>query len=172
METPNCPVCGKVMIYNAEGLLRNPKAPTFKCSDRDCKFQFDKIKKSYVLSEYITGVWVDDQGRDKNPPTGQNEPLRASGGTYVKRDSFPKKEIKTTMDYKAGQIQKAQDAKEESIKIASSGRDAVLIVTSMYKDSTFSDEQMKAKITEWRDWMYKNIYTMDDATYKALNVPF
>ena len=166
-----CPVCGKIMVYNAEGLQKNPKSPTFKCSDRDCKHQYDKTKKAYILSEFITGVWVDDQGKDKNPATGQITP---QGALQQPRsyDSFPKKDIKTTMDYKARQISGFQDSKEESIKIMSSGRDAVIIVTEMYKDSTFSDEQIQEKILFWRDWMYKNVYTMDADTYKLLNVPF
>lgn len=68
-------------------------------------------------------------------------------------------DIKKTMEFKAKQIKKAQDNKEESIKIASSGRDAVLVVTNyreLYKD--LSEEDIKEKLIEWRKWCYVNLY--------------
>ena len=35
-----------------------------------------------------------------------------------------------------------------------------------------SDEQIKAKITEWRDWFYSSIYSMSEDDYKRMNPPF
>lgn len=50
-----CPVCEQPMIQQTN--KKNPKAPDWKCSDRNCKFQFDKQKGTWVVSEYITGAW-------------------------------------------------------------------------------------------------------------------
>jgi len=51
------------------------------------------------------------------------------------------------MDYKGTQIAKSQANKENSIKIASCGRDAVLIATTCKPRlfSKISDEEMKRK---------------------------
>jgi hypothetical protein len=156
METPMCPVCGKIMVYNAAGLQRNAKSPTFKCSNQDCKFQLDKKTGNYIISEFITGVWVDEQGKDKNSTTGQNTP---QGALQQPRsyDSFPKKEVKTVMDYKQRQIGESQSNKNEGIRLSGSCRDATMIVTTFYKDCTFSDEQIKEKILFWRSWFYKDV---------------
>lgn len=87
-------------------------------------------------------------------------------------DPMPKKDIKNTIDYKSRQIAGFQDDKQESMRLFSSGRDAVMIVTEMYKGSTFSDEQIKEKIMEWRKFFYQKVYKMSDDEYKSLNVPF
>jgi hypothetical protein len=159
METPNCPVCGEIMIYNKEGLERNPKAPTFKCSDRQCKRQLDKNTGNYVVSEYITGLWVDDPNQPKNAPQANSRAYRPTQATMVQR-----KEFQNTMDYKATQIEKAQAAKEDSMRLFSSGRDSVLIVTSLYPELTLDggdlskEDLIKDKIKEWRKYFYNNVY--------------
>ena len=87
----------------------------------------------------------------------------------------PPKEYKTTMDYKGEQIRKAMDDKQEAIKISSAGRDAVLIFTSCYHPigvEKISDDKIKSEIIKWRDWLYKEVYTMSDNKYKELNNPF
>lgn len=50
-----CPVCGKPMNPQLE--KRNPNSPDWKCSDKNCKFQFDKESKKWVPSQFITGLW-------------------------------------------------------------------------------------------------------------------
>lgn len=82
----------------------------------------------------------------------------------------PPADFKRTMDYKGDQIAKSQKAKEDSIRIASSGRDAVLITTTFYKPSIFkksmTDEEVKSKILEWRSWLFKEVYNDN------ISVPF
>lgn len=153
METPMCPKCGGEMKVVPAGVSK-------------------KTGKPYA-SFYACKVW-ECGGTAKMTTSGQ-KPQEGAISSATGRpvyDSFPKKDMKTAMDYKARQISGFQDDKQESMRLFSSGRDAVMIVTTMYKDSTFSDEQIKAKITEWRDWFYKDIYHMDEDTYKSLNVPF
>ena len=75
---------------------------------------------------------------------------------------FPKKiDYQETMDYKGTQIAKSQANKENSIKIASCGRDAVLIATTCKPRlfSKISDEEMKEKILAWRKWLWEKVYT-------------
>ena len=56
-------------------------------------------------------------------------------------------------------INRFESKKEESMKVMASGRDAVLIVTSeMNQGAAWTDDQVKAKIIEWKEFMYKNIY--------------
>lgn len=58
-EEIKCPVCQSPMYYNGAGLAKNPKAPTHKCSNSNCKFQWDKNAKKYVPSDFITSIWSD-----------------------------------------------------------------------------------------------------------------
>jgi hypothetical protein len=153
METPMCPKCGGEMKVVPAGTSKKTGKPYnafYACKTWECGG---------------TAKMTTD-----TPNTPQNAPQASTQRPAY--DSFPKKDIKTTLDYKARQISGFQDDKQESMRLFSSGRDAVMIVTTMYKDSTFSDEQIKAKITEWRDWFYSSIYHMDEDTYKSLNVPF
>lgn len=79
----------------------------------------------------------------------------------------PPADFKRTMDYKGDQIAKSQKAKEDSIRIASSGRDAVLITTTFYKlKKSMTDEEVKSKILEWRSWLFKEVYNDN------ISVPF
>jgi hypothetical protein len=150
METPMCPKCGgemKVVPAGTSKKTGKPYAAFYSCKTWECGGTAKMFDES----------------------TQNSTPASTARPTY---DSSPKKDIKTTMDYKARQISGFQDDKQESMRLFSSGRDAVMVVTTMYKDNVFSDEQLKAKITEWRDWFYKDIYHMDEDTYKSLNVPF
>lgn len=66
-----CPVCNLPMNYNTDGLAKNPKAPHWKCSNSNCKFQYDKNAGQYVPSNYVTSVW---EKKDSNgaPPVNQS----------------------------------------------------------------------------------------------------
>ncbi len=80
-----------------------------------------------------------------------------------------KVDYQSTMDYKGEQIARAQNNKENSIRISSSGRDAVIITTTFYKNTFYKnlkDEEIKSKILEWRKWLFENVYSDD------LSVPF
>lgn len=58
-----CPVCKGEMYDNREN-KKNPKAPDYRCKDKECKFQLDPETKEYISSEYGTGVWL-----PRTPPT-------------------------------------------------------------------------------------------------------
>ena len=86
-------------------------------------------------------------------------PQKAPGGAYKQ------KMIEDTMIRKETSIAKFQATKEEGIRMMSAQRDAVLLVTTFYKDRIgndrvlnqgFSEDEMesilKKKIVEWRDW--------------------
>lgn len=138
-----------------------------------------EVKETKKLNQFgkevtyrnITSFMVGDTSHTTSTPkTSQN--ANSSVTQRPMYDAQPKKEFRTVMEFKGRQIEKAQENKEESMKIFSSGRDATMIVTTMYTGSTFSDEQIKDKIKEWRDWYYKEIYTMSEDEYKSLNIPF
>ncbi len=63
-------------------------------------------------------------------------------------------DIKVAQERTQVMVKTAQDNKEESIKQAASMRDAVLIVTSMYKD--LAEQDIKVKILMWRKWYLNN----------------
>jgi len=67
-----CPVCSNDMFYNGEGLAKNPKAPTYKCTNTACKFSWDKNTGQYIPSEFRTGVWDNQVPQAPNSP--QNSP--------------------------------------------------------------------------------------------------
>lgn len=152
METPMCPKCGgemKVVPAGTSKKTGRPYAAFYSCKTWECG------------------------GTAKMTDDGSKTPQTSNSGvtgrpTY---DSFPKKDIKTTMDYKARQISGFQDDKQESMRLFSSGRDAVLMVTTQ-AEGNLTEDQLKEKVKEWRDWFYKNIYNMTDDEYKSLNTPF
>ncbi len=151
-QEPMCPVCSAAMKYIPAGVskrTRKPYAAFWGCTTYGCKGT----------------VRIPAEGA--NPP--QNAPQASTGRPMY--DSFPKKDIKTTMDYKARQISGFQDDKQESMRLFSSGRDAVLMVTTQ-AEGNLTEDQLKEKVKEWRDWFYKNIYNMTDDEYKSLNTPF
>lgn len=160
METPLCPVCAQPMNANTEGKAKNPKAPDWKCSDRNCKFQFNKQSKNWVVSEYITAIWDSTPTQAQNAPQVNSTPYRANQAQMGQR-----KEFQNTMDYKANQIANAQKAKEDSMRIYASGRDAVLIVTNLYPELTTlsdmdiaKDDLIMEKIKYWQKKLSNEIY--------------
>ena len=73
-------------------------------------------------------------------------PYKAQGGGYkakVMEDAMVRKETS---------ISKFQDNKEQSIKLISAQRDAVLMVTTFYKDQNLDSTELKEKVVSWRDW--------------------
>jgi uncharacterized Zn finger protein (UPF0148 family) len=56
-------------------------------------------------------------------------------------------------------VKVAQDNKQESMRIFSSGRDAVLItVAEMAQGNTWSEEDTKRRIEFWKNYLFTNIY--------------
>lgn len=86
----------------------------------------------------------------------------------------PPKDYKATMDYHGAQIKRAMEDKQEGIRLSSSGRDAVLIVTSKIgvEIENPTNERLKEDIIYWRNWLYQNVYKMTEDEYKNLNNPF
>lgn len=82
------------------------------------------------------GVGVTPQ----NPTTGQISP---SGG-------YPDV---------SSRVKEAQDNKQESMRIFSSGRDSVLIVCAeMGQGNAWSEEDIKKRIEFWNTYLYSKIY--------------
>lgn len=71
-------------------------------------------------------------------------------------------DLKKVMDLKAKRIKSFQNSKEEGMKMFASGRDATLMVTAYvdkYKD--LSDEELRNKLVEWKNWFYVVFYDTD-----------
>lgn len=73
-------------------------------------------------------------------------PKQGQGGV------FKAKVIEEAQVRKESSINRTMDRKEESIKLSSAQRDAVLIVTTFYKDSGIDAQEIKEQIVKWRDW--------------------
>lgn len=70
-------------------------------------------------------------------------------------------EAKKLMDLKQKRIANFQDAKERSMAIMSSGRDAALMVSTMGQLNSQNMEWRKEKIKEWRKFFFYEIYGTD-----------
>lgn len=70
-------------------------------------------------------------------------------------------EAKKLMDLKQKRIAHFQDAKERSMAIMSSGRDAVLMVTSQGIYGSLGEDELKDKVKEWRKFFFYEIYGTD-----------
>ena len=77
---------------------------------------------------------------------GANSAPRASGG-------FKQAQIEKSMETKAQYISKAQDNKENSIKVASTIRMAVDIATSLTPEQ-WHGTTMQETIRFWREWLW------------------
>lgn len=124
----------------------------------------------------ITEMTLEDPDGNKTEKVSTFDPVMNGGtieGTIVKNDkgylNFKKLEApdfikRGNPNYKTDQINKAmdkknesishfQDKKEESIALAGAQRDAVLIVTSIFKDKNIdSDRELQEEIIKWRNW--------------------
>ena len=83
------------------------------------------------------------------------------------RPFYPKKETSDFLQRKNDFIKSTQQAKEESIRLSSSARDATLIVTTFYPELAHIDDEVEKKrliIEQWKYW--KQFF------YDQLNVPF
>lgn len=75
-------------------------------------------------------------------------------------------QIKEAMDFKNKSIKKFVDAKEKSIALSSSGRDATLMVTTIMSayPATLNgktNREIQEEIKYWRNWFYYEIYSTD-----------
>lgn len=107
--------------------------PSFNTMTFGSQFEADLVYKE--KNGYTTGTFYAPKGLTK----------RSFGG---------KADMTKIMDTKAQNIEKSQDRKEEAISKAGAQRDAVLIVTTFYKNLADSDletveNQVKLRIAEW-----------------------
>lgn len=104
------------------------------------------------FAEIIVGSTIDGELRknDKgytNLYSNEIKPRSGAGG------AFKQVQIEKTMEVKAQHIEKAQTNKEEGIKIASTIRMAVDIVTSLKSDQ-WQATTMQEEIRFWREWLW------------------
>jgi len=97
------------------------------------------------------GKWYLFAPRAEKPATGRS-------------GAFKSQQITQAQDRKAQDIGKTLDRKEESIKLASAQRDAVLIVNTILQQSTSTgefgkDEEIKTEIIKWRNWFLSSDFT-------------
>lgn len=75
---------------------------------------------------------------------------------YAPKSSGPMRSagaITKAMDRKEAGISKFQESKEESIKISSTMRDAVLLTTAQGIEGK-TDAEVQEKVSEWRKWLW------------------
>jgi len=72
-------------------------------------------------------------------------------------------QIKQTMDYTGKQIKKFVDAKEKSMALFAAGRDATMVTCELISKSatSYSEDEIKQTVKEWRNWFYYEIYSTD-----------
>ena len=80
---------------------------------------------------------------------GAEKPRGGAGG------AFKQAQIEKAQETKAGYIAKAQDNKEQSIKVASTMRMAVDLAIAEYRDKTILDT-LDSAVLKWRKWCWEN----------------
>lgn len=76
--------------------------------------------------------------------------------------AFKSKQIEEAQNRKRGDIEHFQTNKEESIRLASAQRDAVLIVTTQmnnWGESVNDNELVQKEIIKWRNWFLSDDFT-------------
>jgi len=121
-----CPKCGKQAIANTN--KKNPKAPDWKCSDPDCKWK--KINGEWVESEFVTGVWNND-----NPEA--------------------KFESELEEDKEDEKWEKIREEKKENIAWLNAKNNAVMLIAyhPNFKDLN-SQAEIEAMIEQWTGFFY------------------
>ena len=85
-------------------------------------------------------------------PAYSNYKLRPlpKGAQVKTATGYKTAQVEKMMDKKEASIEKFVDRKEGSMHLLAAQRDAVLMVTTLYKSEPFmSDEELRAKIKEW-----------------------
>jgi len=98
-------------------------------------------------------LWTSDKGKNYLFP-----PRVAKTGNG---GAFKQKMIEDTMQKKNDSISHFQDNKEQSIKLASAQRDAVLIVKELLAQNQFpyTETGVKEEIIKWRNWFLSDEFT-------------
>ena len=82
-------------------------------------------------------------------------------------------QVRQMQETKAGFIAKAQDRKDDSIRLSSAGRDATLIITTFFPKLD-SPEVIRKTWLQWREWLYNRageIPSPDKEPFKTMNAP-
>lgn len=74
---------------------------------------------------------------------------------FIKNNNFKTQQMEKVMEKKEQSITKFQDSKEESIKVSSTMRDAVLLTIAEKGNTQMSANEMKSMIEKWRYWLYE-----------------
>lgn len=93
------------------------------------------------------GVASNGQSAPQNPTTGQNRGYNPIAET-------------------SANVKQAQDNKQEAIRLSSSGRDAVLITTTLYPelsldgggDGKTKEQRIQERIEYWNKYLFEKIY--------------
>lgn len=64
--------------------------------------------------------------------------------------------IARAQEHKGEMIKVAQDNKDYAIRLSGSMNHAVSIVTTLYKDTVLTPDEVKNKVINWRDWFLEN----------------
>lgn len=87
----------------------------------------------------------------------QGGAYKASGGGFSAK----------MIEKKQENIKQSMELKQENIQMAAAQRDAVLIVTTFYPNSDFSDAELRSKIEEWHAY-FMLLQDKVDVTDKVL----
>ena len=101
-----CPICQKEMWNNMDKKASGEygaKTPDYKCKDKECKYEFDKVSNQWVASEYVTSVWL-----PKGTPKEHN---------YTAKPKEPKKSLLDAFDkvVKPEEVRKEQELVKEVV---------------------------------------------------------
>lgn len=105
--------------------------------------------------------------RGKIEPNGQYTNLVSETqgkGKFGASGGYKTAQIKETMDIKRQDIQKSQENKENSIKIASTIRMAVDIATSLTPEQ-WQSTTMQEEVRFWREWLWQEWSNIDEKNF-------
>jgi hypothetical protein len=131
-----------IEVSNASVNRTNKKGETFP--------NFDTVKVGATIE---ANAWTSDAGKNYLfPPKAKT--------------SYAKKPFTSNQKAVSESVKVAQQAKEESIKISSTIRDAVMIATTMATYEKYGEKEMADKIEFWRGWLLEH-WNVDITDTKA-----
>jgi hypothetical protein len=86
-----------------------------------------------------------------------------------------KSDIELAVEKKNKSIKSFQDAKEDSMKLFASGRDATMLITAFHENyKGLSEENLRKKLLDWKLWFYVTFYDTDpdNQLRENVDVPF
>lgn len=102
------------------------------------------------------GMQVDGELVKKGEYTNLVVAKTSYSPNYTPRaNSGPTRAFAAAQEVKGKQIERSQEHKDNSIKVSSTMRDAVLLVTTFYRDVTMSDKEIEEKVKVWRSKLWE-----------------